>query len=73
MYKAFQDYLTRELGDIKEAGLFKNERIIESPQSEEIELNTGQKVLNFCANNYLCLSNSQELIDAAKSALDTHG
>ena len=73
MYKAFQDHLKKELVDIKEAGLFKNERIIHSPQSEEIELSTGQKVLNFCANNYLGLSNSPELIDAAKSALDTHG
>lgn len=73
MYKAFQDHLKKELVDIKEAGLFKNERIIQSPQSEEIELSTGQKVLNFCANNYLGLSNSPELIDAAKSALDTHG
>lgn len=73
MYKAFQDHISRELKEIKEAGLFKNERIIESPQSEEIELNTGQKVLNFCANNYLGLSNSPELIDAAKSALDSHG
>jgi glycine C-acetyltransferase len=73
MYKAFQEHLSRELKEIEEAGLFKNERIIESPQSEEIELNTGQKVLNFCANNYLGLSNSKELIDAAKSALDSHG
>lgn len=73
MYKVFQDHLQKELRDIKEAGLFKNERIIESPQSEEIELNTGERVLNFCANNYLGLSNSPELIDAAKSALDTHG
>ncbi|MEA1898020.1 MAG: glycine C-acetyltransferase [Bacteroidota bacterium] len=73
MYKEYQKHLQQELKDIREAGLFKNERIIESPQAEEIKLNTGQKVLNFCANNYLGLSNSPQLIDAAKSALDSHG
>jgi glycine C-acetyltransferase len=61
------------LSEIKEAGLYKNERVIVSPQGAEIELNTGQKVLNFCANNYLGLSNDQSLIDAAKAALDDHG
>jgi len=73
MYKDYQKHLQNELSGIREAGLFKNERIIESPQAEEIKLNTGQKVLNFCANNYLGLSNSPQLIDAAKSALDSHG
>ncbi|MCD6598114.1 MAG: glycine C-acetyltransferase, partial [Bacteroidales bacterium] len=73
MYKEYQKHLQQELNEIKEGGLFKNERIIESPQAEEIKLNTGQKVLNFCANNYLGLSNSPQLIDAAKSALDSHG
>ncbi len=73
MYKEYQKHLLQELNEIREAGLFKNERIIESPQAEEIKLNTGQKVLNFCANNYLGLSNSPQLIDAAKSALDSHG
>jgi len=73
MYKAFQEHLEKELVNIKEAGLFKDERIIGSPQSSEIQLTDGSKVLNFCANNYLGLSNSPELIDAAKSALDTHG
>ena len=73
MYKKFQDHLTGTLSEIREAGLYKNERIIVSPQGAEIELNTGQKVLNFCANNYLGLSNSQSLIDAAKKALDDHG
>jgi len=61
------------LGKIKEAGLYKNERIIVSPQGAEIELNTGQKVLNFCANNYLGLSNNPALIEAAKASLDDHG
>jgi len=73
MYKAYQEHLVRELTNIKEAGLFKDERIIGSPQSSEIQLTDGSKVLNFCANNYLGLSNSQELIKAAKEALDTHG
>ena len=73
MYSGYKEHLTGQLNDIKEAGLFKNERIIVSPQGAEIELNTGQKVLNFCANNYLGLSNSGELIDAAKTALKDHG
>jgi glycine C-acetyltransferase len=61
------------IDEIREAGLYKNERIIVSPQGAEIELNTGQKVLNFCANNYLGLSNNPSLIKAAKASLDTHG
>lgn len=73
MYGDFKAYLTKELSDIKEAGLFKNERIIVSPQGAEIQLNTGQKVLNFCANNYLGLSNHPSLVDAAKAGLDSHG
>ncbi len=73
MYSYFKEHLSKELKGINEAGLFKNERIIESPQAAEIELNTGQKVLNFCANNYLGLSNNPHLIEAAKKALDTHG
>ncbi len=73
MYTAFQDHLRRELNNIEEAGLFKSERVIGSPQSSEIVLTDGSKVLNFCANNYLGLSNSKELIDAAKGAMDTHG
>lgn len=73
MYKNFQEYLSKELSAISEAGLYKNERIIVSPQGAEIEVNTGKKVLNFCANNYLGLSNNKQLIDAAKKALDTHG
>lgn len=73
MYKAFQEHLQAELINIEDTGLFKSERIIGSPQSSEIVLVDGSKVLNFCANNYLGLSNSEELINAAKSALDTHG
>jgi glycine C-acetyltransferase len=73
MYAKFQDHLTKELAGIKEAGLFKNERIIVSPQGAEITISSGANVLNFCANNYLGLSNNPQLIAAAKDALDTHG
>ena len=62
-----------ELQTIREQGLFKAERIITSPQSAEIELDDGRKVLNFCANNYLGLADNAEVIQAAKDALDTHG
>lgn len=73
MYTKFQKHLQKELTDIKEAGLYKNERIIVSPQGGEITLANGQKALNFCANNYLGLANNPQLIAAAKEALDTHG
>ncbi|MDY0076903.1 MAG: glycine C-acetyltransferase [Bacteroidales bacterium] len=73
MYGDIKAHLEKELKDIREAGLYKNERIIASAQSAEITLNTGQKVLNFCANNYLGLSDHPELIAAAKEALDSHG
>jgi glycine C-acetyltransferase len=73
MYNNYQDYLGIQLREIKEAGLYKNERIIVSPQGAEITLDSGQTVLNFCANNYLGLSASKKLIEAAKHALDTHG
>jgi glycine C-acetyltransferase len=73
MYNNYQEHLTRIINEIREAGLYKNERIIVSPQGAEIELNTGQRVLNFCANNYLGLSNDNSLIEAAKTALDNHG
>jgi glycine C-acetyltransferase len=73
MYKNYKEHLHKTLNEIREAGLYKNERVIVSPQGAEIELNTGQKVLNFCANNYLGLSNDKSLIEAAKSALDDHG
>ena len=73
MYNNYQNHLVKILDEIKEAGLYKNERIIVSPQGAEIELNTGQRVLNFCANNYLGLSNNPSLIEAAKNSLDNHG
>ena len=73
MYNRVQEFLQKELEGIKEAGLQKDERIITSPQGAEIMLNTGQKVLNFCANNYLGLSNDPKLVEAAKKVLDTHG
>lgn len=73
MYTNFRNHLNSLINEIHEAGLYKTERIIVSPQGAEIELNTGQKVLNFCANNYLGLSGSQRLIDAAKVSLDDHG
>ncbi len=73
MYGQFKDHLIKELNDIREAGLYKDERIIVSPQGAEIELESGQRVLNFCANNYLGLSNHPELVKAAKEGLDTHG
>ncbi|MBC8320858.1 MAG: glycine C-acetyltransferase [Bacteroidetes bacterium] len=73
MYGKIKDHLAAELKNIKEAGLFKNERIIKSPQGAEIALTTGQEVLNFCANNYLGLSNHPRLVKAAKDTLDSHG
>lgn len=73
MYSKVQDFLKNELASIEEAGLYKRERIIVSPQGAEIELNTGQKVLNFCANNYLGLSNNEKLVKAAEEALKSHG
>lgn len=73
MYGKLKQHLQNELQDIKEAGLYKHERIITSPQGAEITLNTGEKVLNFCANNYLGLSSHPDVIQAAKDTMDTHG
>ena len=73
MYGTIKEYLAKELEQISDAGLFKNERIISTAQQAEIELESGERVLNFCANNYLGLSDHPELIRAAKQALDTHG
>lgn len=73
MYGKFKDYLAEEIQDIKNAGLYKNERIITTPQGAEIKVNTGESVLNFCANNYLGLSSHPRVIEGARKALDTHG
>jgi glycine C-acetyltransferase len=73
MYNQFQPILEKEIEAIKEAGLFKKERIITSAQAAEITIQGGQKVLNFCANNYLGLSSHPKVIEAAKAAIDTHG
>lgn len=73
MYGKLQQHLQQELIDIKNAGLYKEERIITSAQGAEITLNTGETVLNFCANNYLGLSSHPEVVQAAKDVMDTHG
>ena len=73
MYGNLKEHLAKELQDIKDNGLYKKERIITSPQGAEITLNTGETVLNFCANNYLGLSSHPEVIQAAKDTMDTHG
>ena len=73
MYQQFKNHLNNELAQINEAGLFKNERIIVSAQNANIKIADGKEVLNFCANNYLGLSNNAELIKAAKQGLDSHG
>ena len=73
MYGKLQQQLQSELSKIKEEGLFKEERVIITPQKSAIAIEGGQEVLNFCANNYLGLSSDQRLIEAAKDALDTHG
>jgi glycine C-acetyltransferase len=73
MYNQFKPVLTKELDSIKEAGLYKKERIITSPQAAEITIEGGKTVLNFCANNYLGLSSHPKVIEAAKAAIDSHG
>jgi glycine C-acetyltransferase len=73
MYGKIKEHLQNELQTITDNGIFKKERIITSPQDAEITISTGEKVLNFCANNYLGLSSHPEVIQAAKDAMDTHG
>ncbi len=73
MYGAIKSHLQDELENISNAGLYKRERIITSPQDAVIQLNDGSSVINFCANNYLGLSSHPRVVDAAKRALDTHG
>ncbi|MDE5644471.1 MAG: glycine C-acetyltransferase, partial [Muribaculaceae bacterium] len=71
MYKNFKAHLEKELQDIKDAGLYKNERVIVTPQSSDIEVEGAKgEVLNFCANNYLGLADNSRLIEAAKKAMD---
>ncbi len=73
MYGKMKEFLAQELRDIHAAGLYKNERIITTPQRADIRVGESAEVLNFCANNYLGLSDNQRIISAAKQAMDTHG
>ncbi|SEB96228.1 2-amino-3-ketobutyrate coenzyme A ligase [Tenacibaculum sp. MAR_2009_124] len=73
MYGKIKEHLQKEIQDIKDAGLYKSERIITSSQDAVIKISTGEEVINFCANNYLGLSNNPEVIQAAKDTMDTHG
>lgn len=73
MYTDFQKHLSAQLADIQSAGLYKNERVIVTPQSSDVRLADGSEVINFCANNYLGLADNKELIEAAKSVMDERG
>ena len=73
MYGAIKSNLQKELKEIKEAGLYKTERIITTSQDAIIKVSTGEEVINFCSNNYLGLSNNKEVVQAAKDTLDSHG
>ncbi|NQY08876.1 MAG: glycine C-acetyltransferase [Flavobacteriales bacterium] len=73
MYGKFQSFLKKELAAIEEAGLYKTERIITTPQGADIKVSTGEEVINFCANNYLGLSSHPKLVEAAKNTLDAQG
>lgn len=73
MYETLKPVLEKELAGIKEAGLYKNERIITTPQGAVIKTTTGKEVINFCANNYLGLSSHSKVIEAAKRTVDSHG
>src|ERR1044071_9864134 len=72
MYGEFQDYLKKELSAIEEAGLFKRERVITTPQGPVVKVN-GKEAIIFCANNYLGLSSHPKVIEGAKKTLDSHG
>jgi glycine C-acetyltransferase len=73
MYETLKPVLEKELKEIEEAGLFKKERIITTPQGAEIKVKGGKEVINFCANNYLGLSSHPKVVEAAKKAIDSHG
>lgn len=73
MYKTLQPALQKELTEIEQAGLYKSERVIITPQGADIKISTGAEVINFCANNYLGLSSHPKVIEAAKNAIDTYG
>jgi len=73
MIGKFEKQLQTELAAIKEAGLYKNERIIITPQGPEVKVSTGEEVIVMCANNYLGLSSHPKVIEGAKKAMDTHG
>ena len=73
MYGNIKEHLQKEIQEIKDAGLYKSERIITTSQDAVIKVSTGEEVINFCANNYLGLSNNKEVIQAAKDTLDSHG
>ncbi len=73
MNQAFLDHLSKETQSLKEQGLYKYERVITTPQQADIGITTGEHVINFCANNYLGLSNHPELVSAAQKALDEYG
>ena len=73
MYNTLKPVLQQELTEIENAGLYKRERIITSPQGADITVQGGKEVINFCANNYLGLSGNKKVIEAAKAAMDTHG
>lgn len=73
MYDTLKPYLEKEIEEIKAAGLFKKERVITTPQGADIKTTEGKEVINFCANNYLGLSSHPKVVEAAKSAIDSHG
>jgi glycine C-acetyltransferase len=73
IYGLIEEKLENKLKEIKEAGLYKTERIITSAQDITIKISSGEEVLNFCSNNYLGLSNNTAVVQAAKDTLDSHG